>query len=94
MSDFLELISGDDTATISADLSKLSPGNAVESIIARAPRDRLQVLALNRARLLKVTAVTAAFGEAAKKYDPEGLVRSIDMFWVSPLQSVASSRQE
>lgn len=55
---------------------------------------RLEALAIDKERLRKITDVTNAFGQAGKKYEPDGAVQSMDVFWVTPLMTVAGSRQE
>lgn len=92
---FLELVSEEQSNDISSHLSHhRGPDQALDFVLARAPRDRLEALAIDKTRLRKMTDVTHAFGMAGKKYDPEGQVQATDVFWVTPLTSVASGRIE
>ena len=90
---FLELISEQFSASIATDLRQRSADQALDFIMDHAPRDRLEVLALDKTRLHKLTDVTNAFRLAGKKYDPTGSVKGADIFWVTPLMSVAPSRK-
>ena len=49
---------------------------------------------MDKMRLRKLTDVTNSFGQAGKIYEPEGTVGGLDLFWVTPLMSVAGSRRE
>ena len=91
---FLELISEELSVRVDADLRQLSPDQALDFIMTCAPKERLHALAIDKERLKKLTDVTNAFGQAGKKYEPGGLVQAMDVFWVTPLLSVAASRQE
>jgi acyl-CoA synthetase (AMP-forming)/AMP-acid ligase II/thioesterase domain-containing protein len=91
---FLELIGEELSIGIDADLHNLSPEQALDYIITSAPKERLRTLAIDKERLKKLTDVTNAFGQAGRVYDPEGMVQAMDVFWVTPLLSVATSRRE
>ena len=91
---FLELIDENFSASISEDLHQRSPDEALDFILASASRERLEVLSIDKARLHKLTDVTDAFGQAGKRYNPDGMVHAMDVFWVTPLQSVAENRRE
>ena len=91
---FLELIGEEGPACIGKDLHQGSPDEALEFILACAPRERLEAFSIDKARLQKLTDVTDAFGQAGRRYDPDGMVQALDVFWVTPLQSVAGSRKE
>jgi acyl-CoA synthetase (AMP-forming)/AMP-acid ligase II/thioesterase domain-containing protein len=91
---FLELIDEETSLVIYQELQRATQQEALDFIISRAPAKRLKDLALDSVRLQKMAEVTNAFGLAAKTYDPEGSVKKADVFWVTPLLSVASSRQK
>lgn len=91
---FLELIDEDFSASVGEDLHQRTPDEALDYILACAPRERLEALFIDRTRLQKLTDVTNAFGQAGKMYDPDGMVHAMDVFWVTPLQSVAENRKE
>ena len=91
---FLELIGEEAPPNIAKDLRQGSPDEALEFILACAPRERLEAFSINKERLQKLTDVTDAFGQAGRRYDPNGMVHALDVFWVTPLQSVAGSRKE
>lgn len=91
---FLELIDEGFSASIAEDLRQRSPDEALDFILACAPQKRLEALSIDKMRLHKLTDVTDAFGQAGKRYDPDGMVNAMDVFWVTPLQSVAQSRRE
>ena len=106
---FLELLRDeDDAARVSTELrrrptattanpttnSSCSSDHALDLILSLAPRARLDALAIDRPRLRTLTDVTHAFGVAGKEYEPDGTVGGADVFWVTPLRSVAASRQE
>lgn len=91
---FLELIDEGFSASIGKDLHQRPPDEALDFVMACAPRARLEALSIDKTRLHKLTDVTNAFGQAGKKYDPDGMVHAVDVFWVTPLQSVAGSRKE
>ena len=78
---FLKLISEENLASICSDLYRWNnPDEALDFIIAHSPPERLTLLSIDRARLRKIAEVTNAFGEAGKKYEPEGLVQRLDVF--------------
>ena len=91
---FLELIDEGFSASIAEDLRQRSPDEALDFILDCAPRERLEALSIDKTRLQKLTDVTDAFGQAGKRYNPDGMVSAMDVFWVTPLQSVARSRKE
>ncbi|KAI9813673.1 MAG: putative NRPS-like protein biosynthetic cluster [Pycnora praestabilis] len=91
---FLELISEDYSTSIAAGLHRRTPEQALEFIMNCAPTERLEALAMDSTRLRKLTDVTNAFGQAGREYEPQGRVRGMDVFWVTPLASVAGSRRE
>ncbi|KAL9625051.1 MAG: hypothetical protein Q9160_000780 [Pyrenula sp. 1 TL-2023] len=93
---FLELVSEERSSIIGSQLSRRrrEPDQALDFVLAHAPPDRLEALAIDKTRLRKMTDVTHAFGMAGKKYDPDGRVQVADVFWVTPLTSVASGRKE
>ncbi|KAL9098182.1 MAG: hypothetical protein Q9187_009713, partial [Circinaria calcarea] len=86
---FLELISEDEAV-----LTGRSKDDLLDHIIAQASPARLLELDMDREKLSAIADMTGAFGEAGKKYEPEGVVTYADVFWVTPLRAVASSRQE
>ena len=91
---FLELIDEEFPPNIGKDLRQGSQDEALEFILACAPRERLEAFSIDKERLHKLTDVTDAFGQAGKRYHPSGIVQALDVFWVTPLQSVAGSRKE
>ena len=91
---FLELISEQLSVNAANELHQLSADRALDFIMAHAPQERLRELAIDKTRLHKLTDVTNAFGLAGKKYDPAGSVTRADVFWVTPLMTVAQDRQE
>ena len=91
---FLELISEEFSVSREADLHHMSSDQALDFIMDCAQGARLEALAIDKERLRKITDVTNAFGQAGKKYEPDGAVQAMDVFWVTPLMTVAGSRQE
>ena len=91
---FLELISEDCSAQFATELRQCSTDQALDLVLSQAPQQRLEALSIDKMRLHKLTDVTNAFGLAGKKYDPTGSVRKADVFWVTPLMSVAQDRRQ
>ena len=91
---FLELINEDFSVSMSADLQNTSTDKALDFVMSYAHQERLEELDIDKSRLHKLTDVTNAFGLAGKKYDPEGSVRTADIFCVTPLTSVSPSRRQ
>ena len=91
---FLGLISEEFSVSREVDLRHMSSDKALDFILEYAKDARLEALAINKERLRKITDVTNAFGQAGMKYQPDGAVQAMDVFWVTPLKTVAGSRQE
>ena len=89
---FLDLISENISEALLPTLRQGSCDEALEKIIASAPKDRLETLAIEKTRLHKMTDVTNTFRLAGQKYSPKGSVKTADVFWVTPLLSVAPDR--
>ena len=66
----------------------------MDHIFAQTPQVRLLDLDMDREKLSAVSDMTSAFGDVAKKYEPEGTVRVADVFWATPLMSVTGTRGE
>ena len=91
---FLELINEEYAVASQVSLTEMSEDNALEVVLANAPKNRLETLGIDKARLRKITEVTWSFGKAAKHYDPVGSIAQMDIFWVHPLLWVAQDRNE
>ncbi|KAL2045826.1 hypothetical protein ABVK25_012031 [Lepraria finkii] len=68
---FLELISEQCSVNIATELRQRSVNEALDIIMERAPRDRLEALAIDKTRLHKITEVTNAFRLAGKSMIPQ-----------------------
>lgn len=91
---FLELITSDYAMVENTAMHQKTDSEALDIVLASAPPDRLKVLGIDKARLFKITECTRSFGQAGKDYVPLGSVPTMDVFYVTPLQWVASGRKE
>ncbi|KAI0138095.1 acetyl-CoA synthetase-like protein [Hypoxylon sp. NC0597] len=67
---------------------------ALEFIFSNADPARLDALQLDRAGLSRIADIAHNFGQAARKYEPEGTVPTMDVFIVDPLLSVTEGGRE
>ena len=91
---FLGIIPEEHATAVGPVLYESSQDEVIDHILSVADQRQLNALKLDREQLWAIADVTNAYGEAAKRYDARGTVENVDVFYVTPLTSVSSSRLE
>ena len=92
---FLGLVEDDDPDMFHPDVEKMTYDDVLDEILShRAPKGRMEALALDRWKLLRWAEVSNALHEMAWDYEPSGMVQHVDVFVAHPLKAVASNREE
>ena len=68
--------------------------DVIDLVLGRAAPSRLAELSLSRGKFARWTSLAHAMQNAAREYEPSGSINSIDIFYCTPLASVARNRQE
>lgn len=63
-------------------------------VLGQAPPSRLDELALTKSKFARWASLAHAMQHAAREYEPKGSILNIDVFYCTPLASVARDRQE
>ncbi|KAH7087019.1 4-coumarate-CoA ligase 1 [Paraphoma chrysanthemicola] len=92
---FLGLITEDVSDQYEVDLvyRKVSPTEAMEVVYNMADKQRWDELNLEAASLARWVNVAFGLQRMASDYDPSGQVKSLDIFYCTPLKAVADSRE-
>ncbi|CCT61194.1 hypothetical protein IAQ61_004987 [Plenodomus lingam] len=95
LSHFLGLITEDISDQYEADLvyRSVSPTEAMEIVYNMAEKPRWDELKLEAASLARWVNVAFGLQQMASDYDPCGQVKSLDIFYCTPLKAVADSRE-
>jgi acyl-CoA synthetase (AMP-forming)/AMP-acid ligase II/thioesterase domain-containing protein len=95
LSHFLGLITEDVSDQYEADMyyRSVSPTEAMQMIYNMADIPRWEELNLEAASLARWVNVAFGLQRMASDYDPSGQVKSLDVFYCTPLKAVASSRE-
>lgn len=90
---FLDLYTEEYQQEISHEMHAKQPQEVLTFVMDKAPPTRLAELSLTPAKLERWVSLAHAMQNAARDYDPSGSVASIDVFYCTPLASVAKDRQ-
>ena len=71
-----------------------SEAEVLASILEQTHPSRLAELSLTKARFERWVSLAHAMQNAAREYEPSGSVKCIDVFYCTPLASVARDREE
>jgi acyl-CoA synthetase (AMP-forming)/AMP-acid ligase II/thioesterase domain-containing protein len=95
LSHFLGLITEDVSDQYEADMDyrSVSPTEAMQVVYNMADIPRWEELNLEAASLARWVNVAFGLQRMASDYDPSGQVKSLDVFYCTPLKAVASSRE-
>lgn len=91
---FLGLYTETYQRSISSAMREKSQEDVLDHIMQQAPAFRLDDLSLTTQKLERWISLAHAMQDAARDYDPSGSVSSIDVFYCTPLASVAHDRTQ
>ncbi|KAM7210182.1 acetyl-CoA synthetase-like protein [Rhypophila decipiens] len=105
---FLGLIEDDDPATffpapgnttssspVKVVVEKMDPSSILDEILLnRAPKGRMDELALTKDKIMRWAEVSNALHAMAVDYEPTGMVEHVDVFVCRPLRQVARNKNE
>lgn len=94
LSYFLDLITEEYAHAISPEMHKLTTDEVLDHIMGKAPKSRLEELALDKHKLKTWVSLAHAMQEAAMDYEPKGSVACMDVFHAIPLKLVAKDRDD
>lgn len=89
---FLDFYTEDYAHQISPTLHQKPHADVLSHIMQRAPTTRLTELSLTPEKLSRWISLAHAMQNASRDYDPSGSVANIDVFYCTPLASVARDR--
>jgi len=91
---FLGFYAEDYVLDASTAMHQRTQDEVLDHIIELAPSIRLQELSLTRDKLKRWISLAFAMQNAAREYEPEGMVGSLDVFYCQPLASVSKSKEK
>ncbi|KAM3069225.1 hypothetical protein ACMFMG_010741 [Clarireedia jacksonii] len=75
-------------------LQKLSHSEVLDHVLSVAPRERMEELGLDRVKLANWADLAYSLQSSAVDYEPQGIVKSIDVFCAIPLAAVAKNMED